>query len=455
MKPTLRMFAVLGVAGALLLPGYAGYADVFWQNDGDNTVGRAASDGSAATQSFLTGVDPTALVATNTHVYWASATGIGRATISGSSADPTFITTPRTPAGLAVSDTAVYWSDQTTGTISRAALSGRTPTTFLSGVSPAGLLVNGDSLYWADPTNDRIGRASLTSSPPTASYLSGATGATALAGDGSYLYWTQQTGNRIGRMTWNGTGPNAAFLTDTGAPATLSGVGVANGYLFWSRRTATAGAQSQIVRANLDGSDLRTSFLAARDPQALTAISSQTVDFPALADVSLAERGVPLTATATSGLPVAFAAGPASVCTASGAQVTLTGAGTCSVSATQAGNLRYLAAPPASQTFTVTSPTPSPTPTPTPTPTIPKPVSGLTATVAHRSLALRWNAAAGATSYRVKVTYKRKTLLRVTMGRTARFTRLKPRKVYTACVTAANPEGSAPSRCVTRRIPRR
>jgi hypothetical protein len=64
---------------------------------------------------------------------------------------------------------------------------------------------------------------------------------------------------------------------------------------------------------------------------------------------------VTLTATGGgSGNPVTFGAGPAATCTATVTGVlTITGPGTCAVTASQAGNTNYAAAPPATRTFQV------------------------------------------------------------------------------------------------------
>ncbi len=63
-----------------------------------------------------------------------------------------------------------------------------------------------------------------------------------------------------------------------------------------------------------------------------------------------------LSATATSGLAVSFASTTPGVCTVSGTTITLVSAGTCSVSASQAGDGSFAAAPTVSQNFTVNSP---------------------------------------------------------------------------------------------------
>ena len=80
--------------------------------------------------------------------------------------------------------------------------------------------------------------------------------------------------------------------------------------------------------------------------------TAQTITF---ANPGTQTVGTPLTlsATATSGLTVAFASTTASVCTVSGTAATFVAAGTCTIQATQAGNSTYAAATPVSQSFTV------------------------------------------------------------------------------------------------------
>ncbi len=90
--------------------------------------------------------------------------------------------------------------------------------------------------------------------------------------------------------------------------------------------------------------------------------SSQTITFNPLPNLTFGDADFPLTATTSSGLPVSY--------TASG-NVTLyqdmsgnwfahiTGAGTATITASQAGNSAYFAAPNVSQTFTIAQATPT------------------------------------------------------------------------------------------------
>ncbi len=78
----------------------------------------------------------------------------------------------------------------------------------------------------------------------------------------------------------------------------------------------------------------------------------QTITFPALGNVLYSAKTVALSASASSGLPVSFSlvSGPA---TLDGTVLTLTGIGTISVTASQAGNGTVLAANPVTQSFSV------------------------------------------------------------------------------------------------------
>jgi hypothetical protein len=82
----------------------------------------------------------------------------------------------------------------------------------------------------------------------------------------------------------------------------------------------------------------------------------QIITFARLSDVPFAVGGVsiPLSATASSGLPVTFSMSPPAVCQQLGAGYWLVAAGTCTVTADQGGSLSYLAARSVSRTFEVT-----------------------------------------------------------------------------------------------------
>jgi len=81
---------------------------------------------------------------------------------------------------------------------------------------------------------------------------------------------------------------------------------------------------------------------------------TQTITFGTLSNQPIGTPPFPITATASSGLPVSFTSNTTAVCNVSGNTVTLVKAGTCSITASQAGNTVYLAATPVTRSFQVT-----------------------------------------------------------------------------------------------------
>jgi hypothetical protein len=83
--------------------------------------------------------------------------------------------------------------------------------------------------------------------------------------------------------------------------------------------------------------------------------ASQTISFGAQAGKIFGTAPSPLSplATASSGLAVAYSSTTTSVCTISGATVTIVSVGTCTIAANQAGNGNYIAAPQVTQNITI------------------------------------------------------------------------------------------------------
>jgi ELWxxDGT repeat protein len=82
--------------------------------------------------------------------------------------------------------------------------------------------------------------------------------------------------------------------------------------------------------------------------------AGQTITFGALTNQPLGTAPFAVSASASSGLTVGFASLTTSVCTVSGATVTLVTTGVCTIQATQTGNLDYAAAARVNQSFEVT-----------------------------------------------------------------------------------------------------
>jgi MBG domain/Thrombospondin type 3 repeat len=80
-------------------------------------------------------------------------------------------------------------------------------------------------------------------------------------------------------------------------------------------------------------------------------VQNQTITFEPLADKTFGDAAFPLTANASSGLPVSFTA--SGECTVAENVVTLTGAGLCAITAHQAGDPNYHPAPDITRSFTI------------------------------------------------------------------------------------------------------
>jgi len=83
-------------------------------------------------------------------------------------------------------------------------------------------------------------------------------------------------------------------------------------------------------------------------------LAAQTIAFGPLANQAFGAAPFTVSASASSGLPVSLNSQTTFICTVSGSQVTLVGAGWCIIQAAQAGNANYAPATPVSQIFQVT-----------------------------------------------------------------------------------------------------
>ena len=134
--------------------------------------------------------------------------------------------------------------------------------------------------------------------------------------------------------TFAGSDHTVAVITDSNGVATAP-VFTANG---------TAGGPYNVT-ATLSGGSPAAAFSLTNTK------GDQTINFGALANKTFGEVDFTVSAVATSGLAVSFAAN--GQCSVSGNTVHLTGAGSCTITAAQNGNSNYNAAPPVAQSFTV------------------------------------------------------------------------------------------------------
>jgi Bacterial Ig-like domain (group 3) len=85
----------------------------------------------------------------------------------------------------------------------------------------------------------------------------------------------------------------------------------------------------------------------------VVAQGAQSISFTAPADLDISATPPALSATATSGLTVAFTSATTGVCTVSGTAITLITTGTCTINANQAGNSNYTAASQVQRSFNI------------------------------------------------------------------------------------------------------
>lgn len=117
-------------------------------------------------------------------------------------------------------------------------------------------------------------------------------------------------------------------------------------------RIHITGAGTAVITASQPGND---DYYAAPDIQQTLTVNkaAQTISFGAIPTQTFGDPVFELSATASSGLPVSFAGNNDETATITGTTVHITGGGSVVITASQAGNDNYLAAPEVQQTLVV------------------------------------------------------------------------------------------------------
>jgi hypothetical protein len=136
------------------------------------------------------------------------------------------------------------------------------------------------------------------------------------------------------------SGLTPTYTSSNTAVATVSG----------STVTIVAAGTTIITAAQAGNANYNAATSVA---QGLTVKKGQTITFAALPTKTLGDPAFALTATASSGLAVAYASSNTAVATVSGSTVTIVSAGTATITASQAGDATWNAAAPVAQTLTV------------------------------------------------------------------------------------------------------
>ena len=141
------------------------------------------------------------------------------------------------------------------------------------------------------------------------------------------------------------SGLSVAVSLGAGSKATLNG----------SNQLITTGTSGTVtVKANQTGND---NYNAATEQSVTFNVnkSAQTITFGSLSDKFSCDNAFDLTATSNSGLAVTYNSSNTEVATVSGSTVTLVGAGTTTITASQSGNAYYNAASGVQQSLNVTA----------------------------------------------------------------------------------------------------
>jgi hypothetical protein len=257
-RPVLALLVALAVL--LASGGERAEAALYWTNS--SSFGHANLDGGLPLWPLpngwfpaLEGESACGLAVDDQHLYWGNAASgaIGRAAIDGTAADQAFISGLGAPCGVAVTGAHVYWSDLATNMIGRANLdgSGVDPAFVQGAARPCGIAVDATHLYWANQGGKSIGRANLDGSGVDQRFISGLRDPCGVAVDGGHVYWGDQGLGSIGRAALNGSAVELEIVAEAGEPW---GVAVSDAYIFWADRWGTpADPDGGIGRAALDG----------------------------------------------------------------------------------------------------------------------------------------------------------------------------------------------------------
>ena len=142
-------------------------------------------------------------------------------------------------------------------------------------------------------------------------------------------------------QTYNGT---PKFATVTTVPGGLTVMVTYDDDELPPTNAGSYAVSATVIDANYEGSATGTLVIAKGD---------QTITFGALGDKTYGGATFGVSATSSSGLAVTFSAGPAANCSVSGTTVTIGNAGSCTVTAAQAGNSNWNPAPNVNRSFTI------------------------------------------------------------------------------------------------------
>ncbi|GAA5128335.1 hypothetical protein GCM10023339_56060 [Alloalcanivorax gelatiniphagus] len=229
--------------------------------------------------------------------------------------------------------------------------------------SPPSKVTFGDSAFTLSASSDAGLTPSFASSDSDVIAVSGTTAT--IVGAGSVTLTASQAGNG----NYNAATPVSRTVTVDPRPATLTITGTSRTYDGSAKAvtvtTAPAGLPVTVTydgaaAAPTDAGDYAVhaatdnpNYAGSANATLTIAKASQTLTFPALAKRTVGDAPFALGGSASSGLTVSYASSNPAVVTVSGGTATLVGAGSATVTASQAGNANYQAATDVARTLVV------------------------------------------------------------------------------------------------------
>jgi hypothetical protein len=204
-----------------------------------------------------------------------------------------------------------------------------------------------------------------TVSGSTASFVGGGTCTITAAQPGNATYSAASSVSQsftVGKLSQSITFPSIS-AQNVNATVTLAATATSGLTVTYSAAPSSvcklSGSNASMVGSGtctITASQNGTSIYAAAIPvpqSFLVSKLAQTISFGSIGSQTVG-ASLTLTATASSRLAVSYSATPSNVCKVSGSTATMTGSGTCTITASQAGNGTYAAAPAVPVSFEVT-----------------------------------------------------------------------------------------------------